>query len=89
MGPIVKEMSNAYAGKSIEFVTFDYTTKEAKATAVATAKRLGVETIYTKNRGTGFLLLVDTKSGKVLARLTAETKPAEWRAAIDKGLAGA
>lgn len=89
MGPIVKECTTDYADKSIKFVTFDFTSDEGTATAAATAKELGVESIYSEHeKKTGFLLLYDTESKKVLTKLSAKQDSAAWHAAIDKGLAG-
>lgn len=87
MGPIVKECTEDYADKSIEFVTFDFTTKETKEAAKVKAKDLGVEGVFDENFGrTGFLLLYDTSTKKVIKRLSADDGTDGWHAAIDNGL---
>ena len=90
MGPIVEECTKDYADKSIEFVTFDFTTKETTQAAAARAKALGVEGLFNENAGnTGFLLLYDTSANKVVTRLSADDSTEGWHAAIDNALGGA
>jgi len=87
MGPIVKEVAAAYTDKSIEFVTFDFTTDEGKEKARADATAYGINQLFVEHAyKTGYLLLVDTGSGKVVGRLSANDDAAAWRAAIDKAL---
>ena len=87
MGPIAKKAATDNAGKSIQFVTFDFTSDKTKAEAEAAAKKHGVQELYASNAPkTGFLLLYDTASKKVVARLSASDDQKAWQAAIDKGL---
>ena len=89
MGPIVKELASVYADKSIRFVTFDFTSDETKKAGQAAAKELGVSELYAETAPmTGFLLLYDTKTKKVIGKLNAGDEAAKWRAAIDSGLDG-
>ena len=89
MGPIAKDTAAKYKDKSIEFVTFDFTSDETKAKAEADAKRLGVEAIYKANAPkTGFALLYDTANSKVVTKLSAKNDVAAWSAAIDKAFQG-
>lgn len=90
MGPIVKEVAASYADKSVQFVTFDFTSDETKAAAASTAKELGVEGTYKKHEGkTGFALVYDTKNQKVVTTLSAKQDAAAWSAELDKALGGA
>lgn len=87
MGPIVDECKRDYAGKSIKFVTFDFTTADTKARSKAAARANGVGNIYkSKGPGTGFVLLYDTESKKVVATLSMRNSIEEWHAAIDQAL---
>ena len=87
MGPIVKELAANYSGKSIQFVTFDFTSDESKAAAKTKAKELGVEGTFAKNApNTGFALIYGTKDQKIIAKLTAGDAPAAWQKVIDAAL---
>lgn len=89
MGPIAKEVAATFAGKSVRFVTFDFTTGETKATAKADAEALGVAGTYAKNApDTGFALVYDTTAQKVLTKLTAKQDMATWIQALESGLGG-
>lgn len=87
MGPIAKEVAANYAGRSVKFVTFDFTSDETKAAAEATAKQLGVEAVYAeKAPKTGFALVYDMSAKKVVAKLSAKESVEEWSATLAKGL---
>lgn len=90
MGPIAKEVAANYADKSVQFVTFDFTSDESKAEAARTAKELGVAGTYAENEGTtGFALVYDTKNQKVVTTLSAKQEAADWGTVLDKALDGA
>ncbi len=90
MGPIVEEVAANYAGKSVQFVVFDFTSDDTKAAALAKAKELGVEGTYAEHAGTtGYALLYDTRTQKVITTLSARQDVAAWEAEIDKALGGA
>ncbi len=87
MGPIVTETSTKFAGKPVQFVTFDFTSDETKAAAEAEAKKLGVDAVYAENAPqTGFALLYDATTKKVVTKLSAKQNAAEWAAEIDKAI---
>ena len=87
MGPIVTEVSAKYTDAGVEFVTFDFTSEETTAAAVAKAASLGVSELYaSKAPKTGFALVYDTQSKKVLTTLSAQQDSAQWAAEIDKAL---
>lgn len=87
MGPIAKQAKTDYAGKSVAFVTFDFTSDETTAAADTAATEHGVDKVYTDNKKkTGFLLLVDSTSGEVVGKLSAKDDIKAWHAALDKAL---
>lgn len=89
MGPIVKELASTHADKSIEFVTFDFTSDESKAASKAKAEALGVLGTFEKNApNTGFALLYNTKTQKVVGKLTAGDETSEWSKVIAANIGG-
>lgn len=90
MGPIVEQVEASYADKGVEFVVFDFTTDETTAAADRAADAHHVAKLYAaKKPRTGFVILVDPKSGRVVATLSAGNSVDEWNAAIEKALGGA
>ena len=89
MGPIVKELASTYADKSIQFVTFDFTSDETKAAAKSKAEALGVMGTFEKNApNTGFGLIYNTKTQKVVAKMTAGDETSEWDKVIAANIGG-
>jgi len=89
MGPIVKELVSSHRDKSVKFVTFDFTSDESKKAGKALAETLGVAGTYAKNApNTGFALFYNTKSQKVVTKLSAEDETSKWAEAIDTQLGG-
>ncbi len=87
MGPIVEQAKKDYTGKSVEFVTFDFTSDETVAAADAAAAKHSVDKVYADHKKkTGFLLLVDSASGDIIGKLSAKDDMTAWKAAIDKAL---
>lgn len=87
MGPILEQCAEDYAGKSIEFITFDFTTGETRQRAVADADAHGVRSVFDEyDNKTGFLLLYDTGKKKVVERLSADDGSEGFHAAIDRHL---
>jgi hypothetical protein len=87
MGPIVEKLSKAYEGKSIQFVKFDFTSAETTKAAAAKAEELGVSELYKGfEKKTGFVLLYNARTKKLVARLTRRDDEKAWTKAIDKAL---
>ncbi len=87
MGPIAKEVAGSFDGKSVRFVNFDFTTDETKAKAKAEAEALGVAATYAKYAPqTGFALIYNTKTQKVVGKLSADSDVAAWTAELSKEL---
>ncbi len=89
MGPIAKEVASSLKEQSVRFVTFDFTTDETKQKAEAEAKALGVAGVYAQNvPNTGFALVYNTKTQKVITKLSAAQDAAQWGEELKKGLGG-
>ena len=89
MGPIATEVASSFADKSVKFITFDFTSDATKKKALADAEALGVAGTYSKNAPqTGFALVYDTKTQKVVSRLSAAKDAAQWSAVLTKRLGG-
>lgn len=69
IGPSVMQLQADLKGKPVEFVKFDFTNDETKAKTRQLAKDLGLEKILEENNGTGFVILVNPKTGKEEGRL--------------------
>tara|TARA_R110002096_G_scaffold423452_2_gene630636 strand:- start:45136 stop:45408 length:273 start_codon:yes stop_codon:yes gene_type:complete len=90
MGPIAEEVAGSFEGKSVRFVEFDFTTDESKKKALADAQALGVAGTYAKHAPqTGFALVYNTKTQKVVGKLNASKDAAAWTAKLNKDLGGA
>ncbi len=75
----------SYEGKPVTFVEFDFTTDETKGKAKADAKKHGLTEIFDKRApGTGFVLVIDGKTKKVVGELKASNSVDDWKAAVDK-----
>lgn len=72
MANITTDLQNRFDGKPILFLTFDRTNTSSRHSAELLASALGLEEIYKKYQGTGFIVLIEWKSKKVLKMLTPE-----------------
>jgi len=72
MGSAFIDLQNKLDGSPILFVQLDLTNNTTKHQAVLLASTLGLSKAYTENPGTGFVLLIDAQSKKVVKRLTAD-----------------
>lgn len=72
MGPVFEDLRNKYDGKPILFVELDLTNGTTRSQAEYLASALGFGDVYAQNQGTGFILLLDGKSRKQLAKLTSD-----------------
>ena len=69
LGPVLTDLTNKLDGKPVLFTELDFTNQSKKHQALLLASALGVDKIVAKNPGTGFLLVVDSKTKKVKATL--------------------
>lgn len=70
MGSSFEDLQSKFKDDNIEFVKFDFTTKETTAKAASKAKQIGISNIFEKNQRTGFILIIDNSTKKVLYKLT-------------------
>jgi thiol-disulfide isomerase/thioredoxin len=70
MSPNVKALPEKFDGQPVGFYSFDFTDDNTKADAAKLAKSLDIESIYAANQVTGFMLVIDADSKKILETLT-------------------
>jgi len=88
--PKLNKVKRDFEGKPILFTRFDLTDEFTNDQAARYAALLGLENYYTENAGkTGYMLLIDSQSKKVLGRINKQDSPAEMKAALTKALSGA
>lgn len=86
--PKLDAVKRDFAGKSIVFTRVDMTDDFTKSQSALLAAQLGVGAAYAENAPkTGFMLLLDAATGRVLAKLTKTQTEDELRAEINKALA--
>ena len=86
MGTVFEDLRNKYDGKPVLFVELDLTNGTTRTQAEYLAAALGFGDVYAQNQGTGFILLLDGKSGQQLAKLTADQNIKAMGAEIVKQL---
>ena len=72
MGTAFEDLSNKFDGKPVLFVTLDRTNNTTRHQSDLLASAIGAGKIAADNPGTGYVLLLDGKSRKVLGKLTAD-----------------
>jgi len=70
----------------VEFIKFDFTSDETKSENAKTAKELGLEEILAKNKGTGFVVLVDANTKKSVGTLTTKHSVSDMLAMVEEEL---
>lgn len=71
MGPAFEDVQNRFEKENISFVKLDFTDGDTTSQANKTGKSLGIQPILIENnRKTGFVLIIDNASKKVLYKLT-------------------
>jgi|GEM_PF-1548676 len=70
MGPVFEDLTNKFDGKPVLFVRLDQTNKSKATQAEFLLAELGLGSIWNEYGGkTGFILLIDAKSGKQIDTL--------------------
>ena len=87
MGPVFSDLQNKFDGQSVLFVTLDRTNISTQNHSRLLANALGLGALRKANKGTGYILLVDAKSKKVLKKLTSAQTAKEMGKAISEQLA--
>ncbi len=70
IGPALEDLTNKLDGKPILFVELDFTNKTTKHQANLLASTIGIEKIVANNNATGFILVIDSKTKEIKAKLT-------------------
>jgi thiol-disulfide isomerase/thioredoxin len=86
IAPSVTALQEKLDGKPVHFVKMDRTSDETKKLAYSKAADLGLEDVYKKSKGTGFVILVDAESKKEIGRLTTKHSVEDMLATVIKGL---
>jgi len=72
MGPVFEDLQNKMDGSNVLFIKLDFTNNQTKHQANLLGAELGIKDILQQNyRRTGFVLVIDAKTKKVLKKLTA------------------
>ena len=72
MGTTFTDLRNKFDGQPILFVTLDLTNVSTRNQSELLASALGLKTVYQNNPGTGFILLINPQTQKVVKKLTAD-----------------
>lgn len=70
LGPAITDLSNKLDGESVLFTELDFTNLTRKHQTLLLASALGIAEIVEQNKGTGFILVIDSKTKEVKAKLT-------------------
>lgn len=88
--PKFNEAKSAYQSKAILFARFDLTNDSTKEQASYFAAFAGLEEVYRKGGGrTGFVVLIDGKTKKVIKVIGKDKSVDEIKVMINEALAGA
>jgi thiol-disulfide isomerase/thioredoxin len=87
--PKLNQVKRDFQGKPVFFTRFDLTDEFTKDQSAQYAALLGLENYYRENDGkTGFMLLIDAKSKKLLGKITKLNTPDEIKTMLTKALTG-
>jgi len=71
MGPVFEDLQDKIDGSAVLFVKLDFTNNQTKHQAKMLGTGLGIGAVLKKNqRRTGFILIIDATTKKVLKKLT-------------------
>jgi len=84
LAPAFSDLISEFNGNPVLFVTLDRTDKISSNQAELLATALEIDRIYQENPGTGFILLIDPNSHRVLERLHAGMSKNEMAGSISK-----
>src|SRR6266849_9686807 len=86
--PKLNKVKRDFEGKPILFTRFDLTDDFTNDQAARYAALLGLEKYYTDNAGkTGYMLLIDSQSKKVLGRINKQDSSEAMKATLTSALA--
>jgi len=88
LDPKIETVKKDYVAKPILFATLDHSNDGSKNQAALLADSLGLGKVYAaQEKASGFMLLVNPKTGEVIEKLTRDMTEAEIAATIDKAIA--
>jgi len=83
LGPVLTDLTNKLDGKPVLFINLDFTNNTTKHQSKLLASSLGIRSIVDHNNATGFLLVIDSKTKEVKAKLTKNHSVKEMAAEIN------
>jgi len=87
MGPVFEELQAKFDREPALYVTFDQTREFNRVQTQYLAQAMGLESVWTENAGsTGFVLLIDAKTKKVITKLTHEQNLKAMGAALQEAV---
>jgi len=87
LDPKITAARETMADSPVLFVTFDHSNEATKNQAILLADRLGLEEIYaSQKKASGFLLLIDAKTGEVIETITKSASAADIEASLAKAI---
>lgn len=89
LDPKIEAVKSSFLTKPVLFVKLDHSNDGTKNQSALLAGSLGLGEVYkAQEKASGFMLIVNADSKKVLGKLTRDMSEAEIKAELDKALAG-
>lgn len=86
IAPVLKDLKGQLSDRPIVFIELDFTNNETKHQVSLLASDLAISEIVNANKGTGFLLVVDSKTKTVKGKLTKDQSAKEMSTLIESFL---
>ncbi|MEO0794378.1 MAG: thioredoxin domain-containing protein [Verrucomicrobiota bacterium] len=87
LDPNIQAVKEDFATQPILFATFDHSNTESRNQAALLAASLGVAKLYDEQqKASGYMLIVDPKTGKILQKLTKTDSQEAIKAAFNMAL---
>ena len=88
LDPKIQAVKPEFLDQPILFATFDHSNDNTRNQAAMLAERLGLGDLYAaQKKASGYMLLVDAKTGHPVGKLTRDLSKQEIREALEKALA--
>ncbi len=89
LDPKIESVKKDFATQPILFATLDHSNDGSKNQAALMAKSLGLGEVYTaQEKASGYMLLVNPRSGEIITKLTRDMSEADIKTAFDNALKG-
>jgi len=69
LGPAITDLTNKLDGQAVLFTELDFTNNSKKHQSILLASALGLDEVVANNKGTGFILVIDSKTKEISAKL--------------------